>query len=130
MLTSQRSVPENTWGNKKSTKMSDETILVDTQELGEKIVRVLKTIYDPEIPVDIYELGLIYDVFVNEDNDVKILMTLTSPNCPVAETLPVEVEEKVKSLDFVHTAEVEITFDPPWTQDLMSEEAKLELGLL
>ena len=102
----------------------------DTQELGEKIVRVLKTIYDPEIPVDIYELGLIYDVFVNEENDVKILMTLTSPNCPVAESLPMEVEEKVKSLDLVRGAEVEITFDPPWTQDLMSEEAKLELGLL
>jgi FeS assembly SUF system protein len=102
----------------------------DTKELGEKIVRVLKTIYDPEIPVDIYELGLIYDVFVNEDNDVKILMTLTSPNCPVAESLPVEVEEKVKSLDLVNDARVEITFDPPWTQDLMSEEAKLELGLL
>ena len=110
--------------------MSEETTTVDTQELGEKIVRVLKTIYDPEIPVDIYELGLIYDVLVNEDNEVKILMTLTSPNCPVAETLPVEVEEKVKSLDLVSDAEVEITFDPPWTQDLMSEEAKLELGLL
>ncbi|MEY8020291.1 DUF59 domain-containing protein [Muriicola sp. SD30] len=104
--------------------------VIDTQELGEKIVRVLKTIYDPEIPVDIYELGLIYDVFVNEDKEVKILMTLTSPNCPVAETLPVEVEEKVKSLDVVKDAEVEITFDPPWSQDLMSEEAKLELGLL
>ena len=103
---------------------------MDTQELGEKIVHVLKTIYDPEIPVDIYELGLIYDVFVNEDKEVKILMTLTSPNCPVAETLPVEVEEKVKSLDMVADVEVEITFDPPWTQDLMSEEAKLELGLL
>lgn len=103
---------------------------IDTQELGEKIVRVLKTIYDPEIPVDIYELGLIYDVFVNEDRDVKILMTLTSPNCPVAESLPLEVEEKVKSLDLVKDAEVEITFDPPWTQELMSEEAKLELGLL
>lgn len=103
---------------------------IDTQELGEKIVRVLKTIYDPEIPVDIYELGLIYDVFVNEDHEVKILMTLTSPNCPVAESLPVEVEEKVKSLDVVKDAEVEITFDPPWTQELMSEEAKLELGLL
>lgn len=103
---------------------------IDTQELGEKIVKVLKTIYDPEIPVDIYELGLIYDVFVNEDKEVKILMTLTSPNCPVAETLPVEVEEKVKSLDAVSDAEVEITFDPPWTQELMSEEAKLELGLL
>ncbi|PWL39747.1 SUF system Fe-S cluster assembly protein [Flagellimonas aquimarina] len=109
--------------------MSEE-ITVDTQELGEKIVRVLKTIYDPEIPVDIYELGLIYDVFVNEDNDVKILMTLTSPNCPVAETLPVEVEEKVKSLDALKDVEVEITFDPPWTQELMSEEAKLELGML
>jgi len=102
----------------------------DSQELGEKIVKVLKTIYDPEIPVDIYELGLIYDVLVNEENDVKILMTLTSPNCPVAETLPVEVEEKVKSLNAIKDAEVEITFDPPWTQDLMSEEAKLELGLL
>ncbi|MEL6918341.1 MAG: SUF system Fe-S cluster assembly protein [Bacteroidota bacterium] len=104
--------------------------IINTQELGEKIVNVLKTIYDPEIPVDIYELGLIYDVFVNEDNDVKILMTLTSPNCPVAETLPVEVEEKVKSIKVVKDAEVEITFDPPWTQDLMSEEAKLELGML
>ncbi|MBO6605210.1 MULTISPECIES: DUF59 domain-containing protein [Psychroserpens] len=108
--------------------MSDTTI--DTNLLGEKIVRVLKTIYDPEIPVDIYELGLIYDVFVNEDYDVKILMTLTTPNCPVAETLPLEVEEKVKSLNDVKSAEVEITFDPPWSQDLMSEEAKLELGML
>ncbi len=108
--------------------MSD--IKIDTTELGEKIVGVLKTIYDPEIPVDIYELGLIYDVFVNEDYDVKILMTLTTPNCPVAETLPLEVEEKIKSLDAVKSAEVEITFDPPWTHDLMSEEAKLELGML
>lgn len=101
-----------------------------TSELGDKIVEVLKTIYDPEIPVDIYELGLIYDVFVNENNDVKILMTLTSPNCPVAETLPVEIEEKVKTIDIVNNAEVEITFDPMWTQDMMSEEAKLELGFL
>ena len=108
--------------------MAENTI--DTNALGVKIVKVLKTIFDPEIPVDIYELGLIYDVFVNEDHDVKILMTLTTPNCPVAETLPVEVEEKVKSINEVNDAEVEITFDPPWTQDLMSEEAKLELGLL
>ena len=108
--------------------MEDQTL--DTQALGEKIVKVLKSIYDPEIPVDIYELGLIYDVFVNEDNNVKILMTLTTPNCPVAETLPVEVEDKVKSLKMVNDAEVEITFDPPWTQDLMSEEAKLALGML
>ncbi len=103
---------------------------INTQELGEKIVRVLKTIYDPEIPVDIYELGLIYDVMVNTDYDVKILMTLTTPNCPVAESLPREVEDKVKTLDSVKDCEVEITFDPPWTQDLMSEEAKLELGML
>lgn len=108
--------------------MSENTI--DTQALGEKIVQVLKTIYDPEIPVDIYELGLIYDVFVNEDYEVKVLMTLTTPNCPVAETLPLEVEEKIKSLDEVKDAVVEITFDPPWTQELMSEEAKLELGML
>ena len=103
---------------------------MNSQDLGEKIVKELKSIFDPEIPVDIYELGLIYDVFVNEDNEVKILMTLTSPNCPVAETLPQEVEDKIKSIDEVKTAEVEITFDPPWTRDLMSEEAKLELGFL
>ena len=103
---------------------------IDVNALGEKIVRVIKTIFDPEIPVDIYELGLIYDVFVNEDYEVKVLMTLTTPNCPVAETLPLEVEEKIKSLDAVKDAEVEITFDPPWSQDLMSEEAKLELGML
>ena len=108
--------------------MSEAT--VDTTVLGEKIVKVLKTIYDPEIPVDIYELGLIYDVLVNEDMDVKILMTLTTPNCPVAETLPKEVEDKVQSIKAVKEAEVEITFDPPWNQDLMSEEAKLELGML
>ena len=101
-----------------------------TTNLGEKIVNVLKTIFDTEIPVDIYELGLIYDVFVNEDNNVKILMTLTTANWPVAETLHVEVEDKVKSLKMVNDAEVEITFDPPWTQELMSEEAKLELGML
>ena len=94
------------------------------------VSKELKSIFDPEIPVDIYELGLIYDVFVNEDNEVKILMTLTSPNCPVAESLPQEVEEKIRSIDEVKTAEVEITFDPPWTKDLMSEEAKLELGFL
>ncbi|TGD58569.1 SUF system Fe-S cluster assembly protein [Flavobacterium humi] len=102
----------------------------DTINLGEEVVKVLKTIYDPEIPVDIYELGLIYDVFVNETLDVKILMTLTSPNCPVAETLPKEVEDKIKKIETVKSCEVEITFDPPWSKDLMSEEAKLELGML
>ena len=102
----------------------------DPQLLGEKIIKVLKTIFDPEIPVDIYELGLIYDVFVNEDFDAKVLMTLTSPNCPVAESLPAEVEEKVKSIKGINQVEVEMTFDPPWTKDLMNEEAKLELGFL
>ena len=105
-------------------------VKLNLEELGEKIVKVIKTIFDPEIPVDIYELGLIYDVFVNEDYGVKVLMTLTTPNCPVAESLPLEVEEKIKSISFVTDAEVEITFDPPWSQDLMSEEAKLELGML
>lgn len=103
---------------------------IDTAELGEKIVKVLKGIYDPEIPVDIYELGLVYDVMVSTDFEVKILMTLTSPNCPVAESLPKEVEEKIAKIEGIKTAEVEITFDPPWSKDLMSEEAKLELGML
>jgi len=102
----------------------------ELEEIGDKIVNVLKTIYDPEIPVDIYELGLIYDVFVSEENNAKILMTLTSPNCPVAESLPVEIEYKVKTLKEIENCEVEITFDPTWTQEMMSEEAKLELGML
>lgn len=102
----------------------------ELEEIGDKIVNVLKTIYDPEIPVDIYELGLIYDVFVSDENNAKILMTLTSPNCPVAESLPREVEDKVKTLKEINECEVEITFDPTWTQDMMSEEAKLELGML
>jgi FeS assembly SUF system protein len=116
------------WHSTQKIKIMEQVI--DTNLLGEEIVKKLKTIYDPEIPVDIYELGLIYDVMVNEDYEVKILMTLTSPNCPVAETLPLEVEEKIKSIEHVKDADVEITFDPPWSKDLMSEEAKLELGML
>lgn len=103
---------------------------IDLEDIGDKIVRMLKTVYDPEIPVDIYELGLIYDVFINEDYEAKILMTLTSPNCPVAEILPAEVEEKIRSIDEITAVEVELTFDPPWGQEMMSEEAKLELGML
>ena len=102
----------------------------DANDLGNKIIKTIKTIFDPEIPVDIYELGLIYDVIINEDFDVKILMTLTTPNCPVAETLPVDVKEKVKTVNGINEVEVEITFEPPWSQDLMSDEAKLELGIL
>ncbi|MDO4881094.1 MAG: iron-sulfur cluster assembly protein [Capnocytophaga sp.] len=103
---------------------------INTEIIGEKIVEILHTIYDPEIPVDIYELGLVYDVFINENRDVRILMTLTSPNCPVAEVLPMEVQEKIKTIDEINEVEVELTFDPPWNQDMMSEEAKLELGFL
>lgn len=102
----------------------------DPNIMGEKIIKVIKTIFDPEIPVDIYELGLIYDIMINEEFDVKIIMTLTTPNCPVAETLPVDVEEKVKTVAGVKSAKVEITFEPPWSQELMSDEAKLELGIL
>ncbi len=99
-------------------------------QLGEEIVQQLKTVYDPEIPVDIYELGLIYDVHTNAEGEVKVLMTLTTPNCPAAEILPAEVEQKVKQIDGVENVIVEITFDPPWTQDMMSEEARFELGML
>ena len=102
----------------------------DPNIMGEKIIKVIKTIFDPEIAVDIYELGLIYDIMINENFDVKIIMTLTTPNCPVAETLPVDVEEKVKTVAGVKSAKVEITFEPPWSQELMSDEAKLELGML
>ena len=99
-------------------------------ELENTIVEVLKTIYDPEIPVDIYELGLIYEVKIDKENNVEIDMTLTSPNCPVAETMPKEVEEKVAAISDVKSAKVNIVFDPAWDKDMMSEEAKLELGFL
>ena len=94
------------------------------------MIEVLKTIYDPEIPVNIYDLGLIYEVKVNDSAAVDILMTLTSPNCPVAESLPVEVEQKAASVDGLESAHVEIVFDPPWDKDMMSEEARYELGML
>lgn len=99
-------------------------------KLENKVVEVLKTIYDPEIPVDIFELGLIYEVRIDEDKNIEIEMTLTSPNCPVAESLPKEVEDKVAAIDGVSSAKVHIVFDPPWDKDMMSEEAKLELGFL
>ena len=102
----------------------------ELQKIGEEVVEVICEIYDPEIPVNIYALGLIYDVEVSDGCDVKITMTLTSPNCPVAETLPLEIEEKVKIIPSVKEVEVEIVFEPIWTKDMMSEEAKLELGML
>lgn len=99
-------------------------------QLENKVVDMLKTIYDPEIPVDIFELGLIYEVRIDENKNVAIDMTLTSPNCPVAESMPKEVEDKVSSVEGVLSAKVTIVFDPPWDKDMMSEEAKLELGFL
>ncbi len=99
-------------------------------QLENRVVDMLKTIYDPEIPVDIFELGLIYEVRIDEEKNVAIEMTLTSPNCPVAESLPKEVEDKVASIDEVTSAKVNIVFDPPWDKDMMSEEAKLELGFI
>lgn len=102
--------------------------------LKEKVVAVLKTCYDPEIPVDIYQLGLIYKVFAprssEEPDKVKVLMTLTAPNCPAAQTLPAEAKYKIERLDDVQDAEIEITFDPPWTPEKMSEEARLVLNLI
>ncbi len=99
-------------------------------ELENEVIQILKTIHDPEIPVDIYELGLIYEVRINDDRAVEIDMTLTSPNCPVAESLPIEVEEKVASSPSFKSCKVNIVFDPPWDKEMMSEEAKLELGFL
>jgi FeS assembly SUF system protein len=101
----------------------------DRARLREEVVAVLRTVYDPEIPVDIYELGLVYEVEVDEDAHVNVRMTLTSPMCPVAESLPPEVEEKVAALEGVASARVEITWDPPWDPEMMSEAAKLELGM-
>ncbi|MGB0422673.1 MAG: DUF59 domain-containing protein [Flavobacteriales bacterium] len=103
---------------------------VDKRGLERTAIEVLKTIFDPEIPVDVYELGLIYEVKANDEAFINIAMTLTSPSCPVAESMPAEVEEKVAGIEGVSGAKVEITFEPPWTQDMMSEEAKLELGFL
>lgn len=103
----------------------------DTKTLKEKVVEALKRVYDPEIPVDVYELGLIYEIEVIPPlNNIYILMTLTSPNCPAAETIPLDVEREVGSIDEVGEVSVEITFDPPYSQDMMSEVAKLELGFL
>ena len=106
------------------------TTMTNKAILREVVIETLQTIFDPEIPVDIYQLGLIYEINISDDNKVNILMTLTAPNCPVAETLPVEVREAILQIDGVRDATVDITFEPPWDQELISDEAKLELGLL
>ena len=115
-------------------KVEQETLPKDTREakkvLEEKIINVIKTIYDPEIPVDIFELGLIYEIKIDDKLNVEVEMTLTSPNCPVAESMPLDVENKVGSVFGVTSSKVNIVFDPPWEKDMMSEEAMLELGFL
>ncbi len=98
--------------------------------LKDRIIQRLKTIHDPEIPLNIYELGLIYEIDIDDNSDVLIVMTLTAPNCPVAESLPLEVEEAVKQTEGVNNVQVQITFEPAWSMDKLSDEAKLELGFL
>lgn len=99
-------------------------------QLEQAVIEVLQTIYDPEIPVNIYELGLIYEISISDEADVKVLMTLTSPNCPVAESMPQEVQDRVGFVTGVRKSAVELTFEPPWDQTMLSDEAKLELGFL
>lgn len=107
--------------------MSEENNILS---LEVEIVNTLKNVYDPEIPVNIYDLGLIYDIETDDQNRVKITMTLTAPNCPVADILPVEIKEKVGDIPGVSGVEINLVFDPPWDQTMMSEEALLELGML
>ena len=105
-------------------------IITKNTELMQRVIDEIKTCYDPEIPVDIWELGLIYELDLNEENELKITMTLTSPNCPVAESLPAEVENKLKLVPGIKSAELKLTFEPTWTKDMMSEVAQLELGFM
>jgi FeS assembly SUF system protein len=114
--------------------MINESVKVDEQKeilvLETEIVNVLKNVYDPEIPVNIYDLGLIYDIETDDQNRVRITMTLTAPNCPVADILPNEIKEKVSAIPGITEVEINLVFDPPWDQSMMSEEALLELGML
>lgn len=103
---------------------------MDKKSIENNIIDTLKSIFDPEIPVDIYQLGLIYEINIDDNNDVEIVMTLTTPNCPVAESMPAEVEQKVKDTEGVNDAKVKLVFDPPWDKEMMTEEAKLELGFM
>lgn len=110
--------------------MGEDNKDMDTLALKEDIVRAIKNVYDPEIPVDVYELGLIYEINILPINNVEIVMTLTSPSCPAAESIPSEVEASVKGVEGVNEVNIELTFDPPYATDMMSEEAKLELGFM
>jgi FeS assembly SUF system protein len=113
-----------------SADSSDERRQAEVDSLGDRVIEVLRTVYDPEIPVNIFELGLIYKIDVDDRNEVHIDMTLTSPMCPVAETLPDEVKAKVEAVDGVSGAAVNVVWDPPWNPSMMTEEAQLELGII
>jgi len=102
---------------------------MNKEQLREEIINVIKTIYDPEIPVDIWELGLIYNIDISDETDVQIKMTLTSPNCPVVESLPNEVKEKIASIEDVKSAKIKLVWEPTWDRDMMSDEARIELNL-
>ncbi len=103
---------------------------ISKKDVEELIIETLKTVFDPEIPVDIYELGLIYEINVDDEFNAEVVMTLTSPSCPVAETMPEEVKQKVNAMWSVKSAEVNLVWEPTWTKDMMSEEALLELGFM
>jgi FeS assembly SUF system protein len=105
-------------------------IITKNTELMQRVIDEIKTCYDPEIPVDVWELGLIYELDLNEEHHLKITMTLTAPNCPVAETLPAEIENKLKLLPNINSTELKLTFEPTWTKDMMTEVAQLELGFM
>src|SRR6266571_562204 len=103
-------------------------IITQNTALTQKVIDVIKTCYDPEIPVDIWELGLIYEIDLDTENNLKVKMTLTSPSCPVAETLPPEVEQKLREIEGIRSAKIDLTFEPPWEKEMMSEVAQVELG--
>jgi FeS assembly SUF system protein len=113
-----------------SANSADQDRQAEIAQLSERVIEALRTVYDPEIPVNIFELGLVYKIDIGDRNDVHIDMTLTSPMCPVAETLPEEVKTKVEALDGVSGTEVNVVWDPPWNPSMMTEEAQLELGIL
>jgi FeS assembly SUF system protein len=113
-----------------SAEVRTPTDAATQEQIRERVIAALRTVYDPEIPVNIFELGLVYDVAVDEGGEARIRMTLTTPMCPVAEELPIEVESKARAVDGVMSARVDLVWDPPWTMEMMSEAAKLELGML
>lgn len=113
-----------------SEQAEHKVVDIHIPDLKDRVVEAIKTVYDPEIPVDVFELGLIYEINIYPVNNVYIQMTLTSPSCPSAEVIPGEIEQKVKSVEGVNDVKIELTFDPPYSQDMMSEAAKLELGFL